>query len=244
MENPLRIALCEDQAADTVMLLDHIKQSGIASACDTFTCAEELLASFVPGLYDVVFMDIYLEEGMRGLEAAAHIRESDENVILAFTTTSPDHTLESYRLGALKYLEKPLTLKGVRETLELAVTKRRSTACIFVLIGGRNTKIPLNSIIYFEQQNHAVIINTITGVLRTSQTIKLCNIEPLLPCPPFLRCHHSYIVNLRYALNIDKALKTFSMKNGGTVYIRRQDLKKATDAYENYLFAAARCGEI
>ena len=35
------------------------------------------------------------------------IREMDETIPIAFTTTSTEHTLESYRLSVLKYLEKP-----------------------------------------------------------------------------------------------------------------------------------------
>ncbi|HBS60943.1 MAG TPA: hypothetical protein DEA44_16980 [Firmicutes bacterium] len=238
LETPLKVAVCEDLAEDAALLLQCIYQSGIPADCAPFSSGEELLAAFSPGRYDLIFMDIYMP-GMRGVEAAAVIRREDDTVTLAFTTTSPDHTLESYRLGALKYLEKPVTVKDVRETLELARMKRRSAAYISLLISGEKREIPLDGIFYFEQQNHSVAVNTAAGVLRTSQTVKLNAIEPLLP-DTFLRCHHSYIANLRYVRGVDQELKTFTMKNGDKVYIRRQDIKKAAKAYEDYLFRTAR----
>lgn len=241
MDKSLRIAICEDFAEDAEHLRNCIEQGGIGAGCRIFSSGEDLLASFSAGLYDVIFMDIYMN-GMDGVEVVRKIRETDENAVIAFTTTSPDHTLESYRLGVLKYLEKPVTKKDVAATMEMALLKRKSASYISLLIDGKQREISIDSILYFEQQNHAVTVNLTYGVLRTSQTVKLNDIEAQLPSPPFLRCHHSYIANISYVQNLDRELKTFTMKNGDKVYIRRQDLKKAKDAYENYLFQTARSG--
>lgn len=242
MELPLKIAFCEDRAEDSALLLTLIENSGIPALCDAFSSGEELLGTFLPGRYDLIFLDIYMD-GIPGVEAASKIRKADRTVILAFTTSSLEHTLESYRLGALKYLEKPLTATAVRETLELAIIKRRSSAYISLMIGGKNTEISLDSILYFEQKNHSVEVNTVSGTLRASQAVRLSHIEPLLP-DTFIRSHHSYIANLRYVKELDHELKLFTMQNGNKVFIRRQNLKKASDSYEKYLFHMAREGHI
>ncbi len=241
MDSPLRIAICEDRAEDAALLSGLIGQSGIAAVCERYCSGEALLASFAAARYDLIFMDIYMG-GMRGVEAAAEIRRLDENVTLAFTTTSPDHTLESYRLGALKYLEKPVTEKEVRRTLQLALQARSFSDCITLPSEGRLREIPLDGILYLEQRNHAVTVNMTSGVIRVSQSVRLTHIEGMLPVPPFLRCHHSYIVNLRHVRSMDKELKVFTMQNGGKAYIRRQDIKAAVEAYESFLFSAAREG--
>ena len=178
-------------------------------------------------------------DGIKSVEAAAKIRKTDRTVTLVFTTTSTEHTLESYRLKATSYLEKPVKSEDVREVLELVLAKRDSTAYVSLLIEGVNRKLPLESILYFEYKGHAVFIRTHSETLRTSQTVKLKDIEPLLPnC--FFRCHHSYIANLRYIKGLDQELRLFLMQNGDKVYIRRQDMKKAEKAYEDSLFHRAR----
>jgi DNA-binding LytR/AlgR family response regulator len=147
--------------------------------------------------------------------------------------------LESYRLKACAYLEKPVCLTEVREVLEQALNKRRNAPAVKLLIEGEHRDIPLDSILYFEQKNQAVLVNTLTETLRTSQTVKLKDIEALLP-EGFFRCHHSYIANLRYVKGLDQELRIFLMQNGDKVYIRRQDMKKAERAYEDSLFHRAR----
>lgn len=242
MEIPLNIAICEDNSDDLSRILSYIKSSDIPTKCDTFSSGEELLAIFTAGQYDLIFLDIYME-GMRGIDAATHIRTTDTTVILVFTTTSLDHALESYRLKAAQYIEKPVPPEEVREALQAAETKRRSAQYIHLLIAGKNHPIPIDSIIYFEQQNHTVMVNTCFEQLRTSQLMKLNNIEMLLP-DTFLRCHHSYIVNLKYIREMDQELKVCTMQNGDKVHIRHSSYKAVVKAYENYLFSTARGGSV
>ncbi len=237
---PLNIAVCEDNPADADRLLSHIRGSGIAYWCEAFSSGEALLSAFAPGKYDIIFLDIYMA-GLRGVDAAGRIRETDRTVTLVFTTTSTEHTLEGYRLKATAYLEKPVKEADVREALTLCLAKRNTAAYITLLIEGVSRKIPIESILFFEQQNHAVMVHTHAGILRTSQSIKLTHIEPVLP-DTFFRCHHSYIVNLRAVREADKDLMVFVMTDGSRVYIRHRDAKKAIRAYENCLFDAARGG--
>lgn len=239
MDKFLRIAICEDFEEDARHLLSCIEQSSIETSCRLFSSGEDFLTSFAEGQFDMIFMDIYMN-GITGVEVVRKIREIDAKTVIAFTTTSLDHTLDGYRLGVLKYIEKPASQKDIDEALEMAFIKRKSTAYISLLIDGVQKELPLDSILYFEHQNHAVTINLTNGALRASQSVKLKDIEAKLPSPPFLRCHHSYIVNIKYVRSLDKELKTFNMKNGGKVYIRRQDFKKSAETYKNYLFHTAR----
>lgn len=241
METPLRIAVCEDIPEEADWLLRCILEGGIPAECKAFSTGEALAAAFLPGQYDLIFLDIYMDEVQQGITAATKIREMDTTVTLAFTTTSKEHALESYRLKACAYLEKPVRPADVREVLEQAINKRKNAPAIRLLIEGAYRELPLDSILYFEQKNHAVWVNTRTETLRTSQTVKLGDIEPQLP-EGFFRCHHSYIVNLRYVRQLDQELRIFQMQNGDTVYIRRPSLGKAVKAYESLLFSAARGG--
>ncbi len=235
MDNTLNIAVCEDEPDDAAALIGMIKKTGVASVCQSFQSGEEFLASFCAWKYDLVFMDIYMT-GMRGIETVEAIRRADENVIIAFVTTSPDFMRESYRLDALKYIEKPVTEKAVASALELAVMKQKSRASIVLTAaGGESINLMLDTVSYFEQRQHVIEIHTASGVLRTSQSAKMNGLEKLLPNPPFLRCHRSYIVNLDYVLQASMESYAFMMKNGDRVDIKRGRFTECKTAYQKWL---------
>lgn len=238
MDTPLQIAVCEDTPADAELLISHIEDSGIDGRWEVFSSGEALLDAFLPGKYDLIFLDIYLG-GIKGVDVAADIRTIDRTVTLAFTTTSIEHALESYRLKAVSYLEKPVRRGDVQDVLTLALARRNTAAYVTLLIDGENRSIPIESILYFELQGHAVLVHTRAGILRTSQTVRLNRIEAVLP-EHFFRCHHSYIVNLQYVKDVDRELALYIMHNNDRIHIRRRDLSKAVHAFEDNLFASAR----
>lgn len=238
MEDLLKAAICEDNPKDMEDLFSCIAGCNIATDCDRFYSGEDFLKEFTLGKYDIVFLDIYMG-GMPGVDVALEIRKIDRAVTLVFTTTSTEHTLESYRMKAVAYLEKPITKVDIEEALSLALTKRNTRSYITLLIDGVNKRIMTEGILYFEHQNHAVTIYTQGENLRTSQSVKLDQIESMLP-DYYFRCHHSYIVNLSYIREVDKDLAVFVMQDNSRVHIRRKDLKKAIRAYEDFLFASTR----
>ena len=239
MGTQLNIAICEDQEADFKKLQADIKSSNIDVDCDVFYSGEELLETFSPGKYDLIFLDIFMNT-LSGIEVGTEIRKVDENVVLVFTTSSLDYTLESYRLGALMYLEKPFSTKEVVNALKLSQVYRESVSTITLSLTRKKEKIKTDTILYFEIKDRAVRVITTCGTFKTSQSIKLSDIEQSLIFPPFYRCHHSFIVNFQYVHSISQDMNTFSMKNGDLVYIRRSDFKKAKALYENYLFQESR----
>jgi DNA-binding LytR/AlgR family response regulator len=230
LSGDLRVAICEDESEDIKRLYSFVENSDIPVKADCFKSGEAFLHTFAAGKYDLIFIDIYMS-GISGVNVAEHIREADKNVTLAFTTSSLEHTLESYRLGAIKYLEKPLKEHDVLEALELSVMKKKSRACVTLLIGGKYKDILLDEIIYFEHRNHAVIVHTISGELRTSQSVKLDAVDAKVPSPPFLRCHYSFIVNLNYVQSRDKEYPDFIMTGGVRVPITRGLQKRCRETF-------------
>lgn len=242
MNSLLNVAICEDQAADASLLGGYIRQSGIDAQYDVFSSGEEFLEHFTAGRYDIIFMDIYMN-GMRGVQAVERIRKTDRNVVIAFVTSSTEHALEGYRLGVLKYLEKPVSANKVEEAMRLAVMNQTAKETISLLIGGKYVEIPPEDIMYFENQNHVVIVHTTTKTIQTSQSVRLDSIAEKLLSHPFIRSHKSYLVNLCYVSKIDHTFGDFVMLNGDRACIRRTDRKKIQGAYEAYLYAAARKGQ-
>ena len=124
MENLLEVAFCEDNPKDMDTVCSYFMASKMVASCHTFDSGESFLEHFKAGQYDLVFLDIYMT-GMLGVDAAAEIRKIDKGVTLAFTTTSPDHSLASYRLKAIAYLEKPVSKADIEEVLSWPWPKKR-----------------------------------------------------------------------------------------------------------------------
>ncbi|WP_053956388.1 LytR/AlgR family response regulator transcription factor [Inediibacterium massiliense] len=233
-----QIAICEDNIEEQNHLLYLIENSDFPTKITIFNRGEELLKEYKVGKFDLIFMDIYMN-GMSGVDAVTSIRKIDENVPVAFTTTSTDHTLESYRLEALKYLEKPVKTKAVHELLELARFKKENTPRLILKIKGKDIFVSFNRILYAEQKSHTLSLFLTGGeVLHANE--KLDNIEKQFDGQNFFRCHKSYLVNFFYVKNLDKELMVFTMKEGKNVHIRRESMSKARKAFEAYLFDMTR----
>lgn len=234
----LRIAVCEDSTEEQKKLFAILEQSEIPTVTATFANGEDFLREYRQGKYDLLLMDIYMG-GMTGVEVVTNIRKKDETLIVAFITSSADHTLESCRLKALRYIEKPVKEKDVRELLAFAQLKKENTPRLLLKKDGKDLSQPFERILYVEQREHTLYLHLTGGdVLQVNG--KLNNIEPQFAGQSFCRCHKSYLVNLSHVAELDKWLMVFVMSEGGTVHIRRESMGKAKKAYEAYLFAAAR----
>lgn len=230
MNGVLNIAVCENTKGEAEKLLDILEQSSIKNSCTVFKNAEELLKIYTPQKFDLLLMDIYME-GMNGIEAVTEIRKIDENVPVAFITESTEHALESYRLSALKYIEKPCERKHIEDILKLASLKKANAPSLVVRWFGKEQYIRLAQIIYLEVQKRLLLIHLKNGEV-VSVYDKLSSVLPQLQDDLFFSPHKSYCVNLRCVQYIDKELRCFVMSNGINIPIRRESMGKAKKALE------------
>ncbi len=238
MNYELQIAICDDDDADRAALVKIIHQCLNSVKCFEFCTAKNIIEDFYPDKFDLIIMDIYMDD-ISGIDAAAKIRETDSNVSIAFATASVDHALESYRLGAIKYLEKPIEIKQVRELLDFVMMKKQHTE--YVTIGGKRHRIsiPASRILYAEQQSHNLIVYLSNGQ-RIQTAGKLDDLFNMLNKNSFFKSHKSYIVNFAYVKGIDQELMVFNMHDGSNAHISRQRFAAAKSAYESYLFEKVR----
>lgn len=239
MSDVLKIAVCEDETAQRNRLLALLDESSIKNIYSVFENGENLLNVFEQGKYDLILMDIYMDSELTGVEVIRLIREKDKNIPVAFVTTSKEHTLESYRLSAIKYIEKPYSKESIEDTLYLALLKKQDVPSLLVQKNRSIQKIPFADIIYIEQQVHKIFI-----CLNNTEDVyiygKLSDLNEQLPEEQFFIPHKSFVVNLSFVRYIDTELKCFAMGNHTNVPIRRELLTKAKNTLENYLFESTR----
>ena len=238
MTEPLRVAICEDTPADEDALLDILSRSSIPTQCTVFHSGTALLEAYRPQQFDLLLSDIYME-GLNGVETVARIREIDEELPVAFITTSTEHALAGYRLSVLKYIEKPLREKDIREILHLACMERDSAPALTVQHNRQTQRVPFAHILYLEQQTHQLMLHLHDGsILQIYE--KLSVLVPQLEEQGFFIPHKSFAVNLAYVQYIDPELRCFLMQDGKNVPIRRESMSKAKKALEEFLFRRTR----
>lgn len=232
--NHLNIALCEDHAEEQNRLISAIESCGIETRITCFSSGEDLLKDYSMGDFDLIFMDIYMKT-LTGIDTIKEIRALGDMVPVAFTTSSTDHTLESYRLEALKYIEKPISEKPVHDLIRWVIAKKNHVPHVLIQTQKKMLSIAYESILYIEQKSHKLIL-----YLKDQDPLiiqgKLDAMEMHLNDERFLRCHKSYLVNLEGVINLEKDLRIFKMKNGNNVHIRRESLSASKKAFESYLF--------
>lgn len=235
---PLNLAVCDDLPEEREKLLALLEQAPIATNYTQFASGEELLGAFRPGKFDLLLIDIYMD-GMTGVEAVQKIREMDKAIPIAFTTTSTDHTLESYRLSVLKYLEKPVQQKEIDDLLRLVKLQKDSAPRLAIQQNGKTQKLPLSELMVLEQQGHHVVLS-----LKGGSTIqlygKLSDLLPQLEGQPFFCPHKSYCVNLAFVRGINEEYQSYELADGKMVPISRSNRARARRAWEDFLFARTR----
>ena len=237
VDNPLlRVAIVEDTGSDVDILIQLINASQHSCSVASFESGEALLTDFEKGIYDLIFLDIFMYE-LNGVQTAERIREVDTQVVIVFTTTSEDFTREGYRLNAYKYLVKPLVDEDVQDALDLAVLKRDKAqgATLAIVYENVPVVIPLNEILFIESANRRSLVHTDDEVYPTTMTIDA--LEKLLPSPRFTRSHRSYLVNFD---RVDEVSNDFIMDNGTVAYITVKNHRKLKRAYEDYVFSKVR----
>ena len=238
MEEALKIAVCEDSPEDEALLLRTLASASISNTPVVFHSGEEMLRSFAPLTYDLLLSDIYMS-GISGIEAVSKVRQQDSELPIAFVTSSPDHTLESYRLGVLKYIEKPYRLQDIEAILHLAKINRDSAPSLLMLKNGKEDRVRFSEILYLEQQTHHVTIHLRNG-REDSVYDKLSALLPQLENQDFYTPHKSFCVNLNYVRSIDGEFRCFTMADESRVPIRRESMSEARKALEDHLFSKVR----
>jgi len=106
MNNPIRLALIDDDSAVLDSLQLYFARQQIETAC--FTQAKEFLAALAAGRFDCIVSDVRMP-GMSGLDLVRHLKERDVSapIILITGHGDVDMAVAAIKLGAFDFIEKP-----------------------------------------------------------------------------------------------------------------------------------------
>lgn len=233
----LQIVLCEDSESQRKLLRElleqHFANKQEEIEVHEYECGETLVADVEEGYVsmDLLFLDIYMGE-MNGMQAAHRLRELGCKVPIVFLTATAEFAVESYEVSAAGYLLKPYVKEKIEETVERVLKRTEDDSRRLAFKSKRQHRyVDLDNIMYIESDKHAIRIHLTDGSdIETSG--KLGEIETAIDDKEsFLRCHQSYLVNMKYIRDVKDA---FVMSDGTTVPIRVRGRKNVTEQYFAY----------
>ncbi len=243
----MRIAIIDDLEMDARQLAEQItaymtKHRIPADAPKIFPGGEEFLAGFLPGVYDIIFLDIYMN-GINGMEAARKIRLFDTSCHIIFVTTSSDFAVDSYEVEAAFYLIKPATEERVTKALDrcnLQVTV--DEASVLVPARGTEIRLSLHQISYTEYINRRILVHFKDGQEEEVSMNQKEFSTLLLSYPWFCDCIKGILVNFE---EVDKLLDDrFVLKNGISIPISRLKYRDVREQYIRYSYDRVRGGQM
>ena len=229
----MRIAVCEDNEIHRD-IMEHLlnRYSSERSIPFEFVPYEygiNFLYDMEEGAYfDIVFLDIYMEDTM-GNEIAHQLRAMGYQGEIVFLTASPDFAIESYDVDASGYLLKPLDYEKLKMVMD-RITRNIAPSTYQIRQRTTVTKVVYHEILYIESSNSKCILHTESGGAYTIYKT-LNTIEKELGDRRFLRCHQSFLVNMDHIKQIEKQ---FLLSNGDVVPIRQRGVKLVRQAYIDY----------
>lgn len=214
----LSICLCDDDKNIlnyyTNRINELLEKNNYAFRIETFKSGEALIFELEdnPNRFNIIVIDIIMKN-INGVETAKILRKYGYNGVIIFLTSSKDFALDSFSVEPLNYILKgdsddrfsKIFLKAANEVY------RSSNKRIIISCKPQNKIINLDIITYMESLNKKVVLHKISGELEeVNCTFK--DIYEKVKEYGFMRCHKSYIVNIKYVQNFNN-LECRLMKN-------------------------------
>ena len=232
----MNIAVCDDLAEHRGELIGHLNEYFLSSSrtvsISEYESAEEFMAEFTAGRFQIVFLDIYMH-GATGMDAARFIRESDNECAVIFTTFSKQYAVDSFEVRAADYLLKPYTKQEVFQALEWCEkTMADYLAGIDILTERSHEYIFVREIFYIEVYGRMSVVHTVKAHINTNRS--LADFEQELEKWGFLRCHRCYLINMSCIQSVDR--DSFVLQNGERIPISSDNSTKIKQQFFEWSF--------
>lgn len=242
----LKIAICEDEQTDLVMLRSMIEDLRTELPeeihIDTFTKGEDLIDAVKKNRqYDGLLLDIYLD-GLDGIETARAVRDILPDIPIAFLTFSREFALEAFELNAIHYLTKPFGADQLRELFQRLIRQaNRPRQYLTIHSNTKTYSYPLSQIQKLQSCNKGVDIYLQDAQEPHRIPLSLIRVEEQLPPDLFLKISRGLIVKMSYILFMDNNVCRF--RDGTSALISREEKKMVRKKYNDYLFSHSKKGE-
>lgn len=205
----IKIAVCDDEKKVleevTSYVEEYMKRANKKEAeVFWFQSVEELKNSLEQKqMFDIYLLDVYIGEELGTMLAKDLRRRGIESPII-FLTSSLEHAPQSFEVGTLRYLIKPIDPIKFYEAMEvgIAAAAKANEKLIKFYTGKEIECIDVNHIVYTEAHAHYQYITYKEGKqIRVRMTVTEL-LTKLMRYGGFIRVGSAYILNLRNIKNV------------------------------------------
>lgn len=167
---------------------------------------------------DVVVLDIQFNNAtISGLDIAEQIRKLNKKCYIIFTTSHMEYIMQAYKFKTFDYLIKSsITVDILVDTLTRLFDDIYDSRTEYIKIDSKGTIIDANDIQFIEKDGMKLIYHTTFNNYEVYTSFS--KVQKKLP-NNFIRCHKSFVANLKNIASISLADSTITFRNGDTCYI-------------------------
>lgn len=160
----MRIAICDDSQLDAKRIEWALSSVSADAEITYYSSGRELIETIEGGTqFDVVFLDIYMP-GENGVDVAERLRELLPQIGIIFSTSSPDHAVEAFKVQAVDYLIKPSSeMDIVRAYTRVGLNTDRRANTVLIKAGGEILVFNQAEVARIESDKHYTHIITTDG---------------------------------------------------------------------------------
>ena len=192
----MNIAILEDNAADLAELHQYIFDfyREESTWLDSYTNPEGFLSALQTHRYDIVFIDIVLNEE-NGIDVGEAVNTISPTTDIVFVSIHPEFFQDVYKARHSWFMTKPLNWHRFSEAMT-RITLRAENGTVRIQTKQGTERIPISNILYLESNLKHTVFHMKDGNT-VDYNVNLADVENQLPDIMFVRIHKSYIVNAR-----------------------------------------------
>ena len=206
----LNICLCDDDINVLNYYTNKINElsekNNYACRIETFKSGESLIFELEdnPNRFNIIIIDIIMKR-INGIETTKILRKYGYAGVIIFLTSSKEFALDSFKVEALNYILKNESDDRFNKIFLKAVEQvyKNSNKNIIISAKPQSKVINLDNIVYMESLNKKVILHKVSGDLEEVNCV-FKDIYEKVKEYGFIRCHKSYIVNIKYVQTFNK----------------------------------------
>lgn len=231
----LRILIYDDDPAACQTLRELLLQQPDLEKAEILTAVNlQEAQTHLTKKIDILFQDIELPESENGIAFARQVKDAEPATCIVFITAHIKYCEEIFSASPAGFLVKPFTAEKVQRTLQILRSTAAKADFLSVSTSKNNIlRIPLEEVTYFESQGRKVHVHGMDdALLHTITGTKLNALEQQLP-KYFVRCHHSFCVNLHTVRQIERY--HFTLSGGASVPISQNRFAASRDAFTIFM---------
>lgn len=235
----VRILICDDDRLFMSQLQSMIQEAldaaSIKAKIHLYTHLEEIGYPILSSC-DIAFLDVDLhQENYTGMDVARRLRSARPDAVIFFVTNYIEYAPEGYEVQAFRYvLKNEVQYKLIAYLKQALAERKKSRATIKIQVNGELIDIFLKDILYFESQQHKVVVHIQRsgdrkGIKQYVFYASLSQLEQQLEAQGFLRVHKSYLVNMKHIKKYQ--CNKMELVNGTTLNVSEKNYSQQKSKY-------------